>query len=280
MKLVRFGAEGQERPGILQDNGTIRDLSGVVEDFADSAISCDVIEKLKTIDLDSLPEADKGVRLGSPLASIGNFICVGLNYTNHAKESNLPIPAEPILFNKAPNSLNGPNDPVIKPDNANKLDWEVELAVVIGRPAYRVSRADALSYVAGYAICNDVSERSWQAEGTGQWVKGKSAPTFGPLGPWLVSADEIPDPQTLDLTLELNGKVMQSGSSADMIFPIDEIIAFTSQFMKLEPGDVITTGTPAGVGMGFKPQIWLQAGDEMRLTVTGLGEQRQTVQAG
>ncbi|MEM5492880.1 fumarylacetoacetate hydrolase family protein [Hoeflea sp. AS16] len=280
MKLVRFGAEGQERPGILQDNGTIRDLSGVVEDFAGSAISCDVIEKLKTIDLDSLPEADKGVRLGSPLASIGNFICVGLNYTNHAKESNLPIPAEPILFNKAPNSLNGPNDPVIKPDNANKLDWEVELAVVIGRPAYRVSRADALSYVAGYAICNDVSERSWQAEGTGQWVKGKSAPTFGPLGPWLVSADEIPDPQTLDLTLELNGKVMQSGSSADMIFPIDEIIAFTSQFMKLEPGDVITTGTPAGVGMGFKPQIWLQAGDEMRLTVTGLGEQRQTVQAG
>ncbi|WP_417418813.1 fumarylacetoacetate hydrolase family protein [Hoeflea sp.] len=280
MKLVRFGAEGQERPGILQDNGTIRDLSGVVEDFAGSAISCDVIEKLKTIDLDSLPEADKGVRLGSPLASIGNFICVGLNYTNHAKESNLPIPAEPILFNKAPNSLNGPNDPVIKPDNANKLDWEVELAVVIGRPAYRVSRADALSYVAGYAICNDVSERSWQAEGTGQWVKGKSAPTFGPLGPWLVSADEIPDPQVLDLTLELNGKVMQSGSSADMIFPIDEIIAFTSQFMKLEPGDVITTGTPAGVGMGFKPQIWLQAGDEMRLTVTGLGEQRQTVQAG
>ena len=280
MKLVRFGAEGQERPGILQDNGTIRDLSGVVEDFAGSAISCDVIEKLKTIDLDGLPEADKGVRLGSPLASIGNFICVGLNYTNHAKESNLPIPAEPILFNKAPNSLNGPNDPVIKPDNANKLDWEVELAVVIGRPAYRVSRADALSYVAGYAICNDVSERSWQAEGTGQWVKGKSAPTFGPLGPWLVSADEIPDPQALDLTLELNGKVMQSGSSADMIFPIDEIIAFTSQFMKLEPGDVITTGTPAGVGMGFKPQIWLQAGDEMRLTVTGLGEQRQTVQAG
>ena len=280
MKLVRFGTKSQERPGILQNNGTIRDLSGVVEDFAGSAISCDVIEKLKAIDLNTLPEAEKGSRLGSPLASIGNFICVGLNYTNHAKESNLPIPAEPILFNKAPNSLNGPNDPVIKPGNANKLDWEVELAVVIGRPAYRVSRVDALGYVAGYTICNDVSERGWQAEGTGQWVKGKSAPTFGPLGPWLVSADEIPDPQALDLTLELNGKVMQSGSSADMIFPIDEIIAFTSQFMKLEPGDVITTGTPAGVGMGFKPQIWLQAGDEMRLTVTGLGEQRQTVQAG
>jgi len=280
MKLVRFGAKGRERPGILEDDGTIRDLSGVTEDFAGSAISCDVIEKLKTIDLKSLPEAQKDVRLGSPLARIGNFMCVGLNYTNHAKESNLPIPAEPILFNKAPNSLSGPNDPVIRPDNAHKLDWEVELAIVIGRPAYRVSREDALNHVAGYAICNDVSERSWQAEGTGQWVKGKSAPTFGPLGPWLLTADEVPDPQALDLKLELNGKVMQSGSTADMIFPVDEIIAFTSQFMKLEPGDVITTGTPAGVGMGFNPQVWLQAGDEMRLSVTGLGEQRQTVQAG
>ncbi len=280
MKLVRFGAKGEERPGILEDDGTIRDLSGVTEDFAGSAISCDVIEKLKTIDLKSLPEAQKDVRLGSPLARIGNFMCVGLNYTNHAKESNLPIPAEPILFNKAPNSLSGPNDPVIRPDNAHKLDWEVELAIVIGRPAYRVSREDALDHVAGYAICNDVSERSWQAEGTGQWVKGKSAPTFGPLGPWLLTADEVPDPQALDLKLELNGKVMQSGSTADMIFPVDEIIAFTSQFMKLEPGDVITTGTPAGVGMGFNPQVWLQAGDEMRLSVTGLGEQRQTVQAG
>ncbi|MDF2373042.1 MAG: fumarylacetoacetate hydrolase family protein [Rhizobiaceae bacterium] len=280
MKLVRFGAKGEERPGILEDDGTIRDLSGVTEDFAGSAISCDVIEKLKTIDLKSLPEAQKDVRLGSPLARIGNFMCVGLNYTNHAKESNLPIPAEPILFNKAPNSLSGPNDPVIRPDNAHKLDWEVELAIVIGRPAYRVSREDALNHVAGYAICNDVSERSWQAEGTGQWVKGKSAPTFGPLGPWLLTADEVPDPQALDLKLELNGKVMQSGSTADMIFPVDEIIAFTSQFMKLEPGDVITTGTPAGVGMGFNPQVWLQAGDEMRLSVTGLGEQHQTVQAG
>lgn len=280
MKLVRFGAAGQERPGLLQDNGTVRDLSGVVEDFSGTAISCDIIEKLKAIDPESLPVADKDVRLGSPLARIGNFICVGLNYTNHAKESNLPIPAEPILFNKAPNSLSGPNDPVIKPDNANKLDWEVELAVVIGRPAYRVSRADALKYVAGYAICNDVSERSWQAEGTGQWVKGKSAPTFGPLGPWLVSADEVPDPQALALRLELNGKVMQDSSTADMIFAVDEIIAFTSQFMKLEPGDVITTGTPEGVGMGRKPQVWLQAGDEMRLTVAGLGEQRQIVQAG
>lgn len=280
MKLVRFGPKDQERPGILEDNGTIRDLTGVVDDFAGAAISCDIIEKLKMLDLKNLPEAEKGVRLGSPLAKIGNFICVGLNYTNHAKESNLPIPAEPILFNKAPSSLNGPYDPVIRSANANKLDWEVELAIVIGRPAHRVSRADAFSYVAGYAICNDVSERSWQAEGTGQWVKGKSAPSFGPLGPWLVSADEVPDPQALDLKLELNGKIMQNSSTADMIFPVDEIIAFTSQFMMLEPGDVITTGTPEGVGMGFKPQIWLQAGDEMHLTVTGLGEQRQTVQAG
>jgi 2,4-diketo-3-deoxy-L-fuconate hydrolase len=280
MKLVRFGARGEERPGLLQDNGTVRDLSGVVDDFSGAAISCDIIEKLKAIDPESLPEADKDVRLGSPLARIGNFICVGLNYINHAKESNLPIPAEPILFNKAPSSLSGPYDPVIKPDGAKKLDWEVELAIVIGRPAYQVKRADALGYVAGYAICNDVSERSWQAEGTGQWVKGKSAPTFGPLGPWLVSADEVPDPQALALRLELNGKVMQDSSTADMIFTVDEIISFTSQFMKLEPGDVITTGTPEGVGMGRKPQVWLQAGDEMRLTVAGLGEQRQIVQAG
>lgn len=280
MKLVRFGARAEERPGILQDNGTVSDLSGVVDDFSSAAISCDIIEKLKAIDPESLPEADKDVRLGSPLARIGNFICVGLNYINHAKESNLPIPAEPILFNKAPSSLSDPYDPVIKPDGAKKLDWEVELAIVIGRPAYQVKRADALGYVAGYAICNDVSERSWQAEGTGQWVKGKSAPTFGPLGPWLVSADEVPDPQTLALRLELNGKVMQDSSTADMIFTVDEIISFTSQFMKLEPGDVITTGTSEGVGMGRKPQVWLQAGDEMRLTVAGLGEQRQIVQAG
>ncbi|MEO4044107.1 fumarylacetoacetate hydrolase family protein [Hoeflea sp. CAU 1731] len=280
MKLVRFGAKGQEKPGVIKDDGTIRDVSGVVSDFAGVSISCEVIDKLKSLDLNSLPIVDTDVRLGAPLAGVGNFLCVGLNYTNHARESNLPIPAEPILFNKAPSCLSGPCDPVVRDADADKLDWEVELAVVIGRPAYRIDRADALNHVAGYAICNDVSERSWQTEGTGQWVKGKSAPTFGPLGPWLVTADEIPDPQALELKLELNGKVMQSSSTADMIFPVDEIIAYTSRFMRLEPGDVITTGTPEGVGMGWNPQVWLQAGDEMRLTVSGLGEQRQTVTAG
>ncbi len=280
MKLVRFGAKGQEKPGVITDDGTVRDLSAVTADFAGASISCDAIEKLKSLDLTALPEVEKGVRQGAPLASIGNFLCVGLNYTNHARESNLPIPAEPILFNKAPSCLSGPCDPVVRAADADKLDWEVELAVVIGRPAYRIDRAEALNHVAGYAICNDVSERSWQIEGTGQWVKGKSAPTFGPLGPWLVTADEVPDPQALELKLELNGKVMQSSSTADMIFPVDEIIAYTSRFMRLEPGDVITTGTPEGVGMGWNPQVWLQAGDEMRLTVSGLGEQRQTVTAG
>jgi len=280
MKLVRFGAKGQEKPGVITDDGTVRDLSAVTADFAGASISCDAIEKLKSLDLTALPEVEKGVRQGAPLASIGNFLCVGLNYTNHARESNLPIPAEPILFNKAPSCLSGPCDPVVRAADADKLDWEVELAVVIGRPAYRIDRADALNHVAGYAICNDVSERSWQIEGTGQWVKGKSAPTFGPLGPWLVTADEVPDPQALELKLELNGKVMQSSSTADMIFPVDEIIAYTSRFMRLEPGDVITTGTPEGVGMGWNPQVWLQTGDEMRLTVSGLGEQRQTVTAG
>ncbi|GKX35006.1 MAG: 2-hydroxyhepta-2,4-diene-1,7-dioate isomerase [Rhizobiaceae bacterium MnEN-MB40S] len=280
MKLVRFGAKGQEKPGVITDDGTVRDLSAVTADFAGASISCDAIEKLKSLDLTALPEVEKGVRQGAPLASIGNFLCVGLNYTNHARESNLPIPAEPILFNKAPSCLSGPCDPVVRAADADKLDWEVELAVVIGRPAYRIDRADALNHVAGYAICNDVSERSWQIEGTGQWVKGKSAPSFGPLGPWLVTADEVPDPQALELKLELNGKVMQSSSTADMIFPVDEIIAYTSRFMRLEPGDVITTGTPEGVGMGWNPQVWLQTGDEMRLTVSGLGEQRQTVTAG
>ena len=280
MKLARFGAKGQEKPGVITNDGTIRDVSGVVDDFAGASISCEVIDKLKSLDLNSLPKVDSDIRLGAPLAGVGNFLCVGLNYRNHAKESNLPIPSEPILFNKAPSCLSGPCDPIVRVANANKLDWEVELAVIIGRPAHRISRAEALDHVAGYAICNDVSERSWQIEGAGQWVKGKSAPTFGPMGPWLVTADEIPDPQILDLKLELNGKVMQSSSTADMIFPVDEIIAFASQFMLLEPGDVIITGTPEGVGMGRDPQIWLQAGDEMRLTVSGLGEQRQTVTAG
>ncbi|MCL4149610.1 UNVERIFIED_CONTAM: hypothetical protein GTU68_050690 [Idotea baltica] len=277
MKFVRFGPKGSERPGIIDAKGNIRDLSSVCPDFAGGNISCEAIDKIRTINLANLPVAEDGVRIGAPLARIGHFVAVGLNYVNHAKESNLPIPTEPILFNKAPSSLSGPNDPVLRSPNADRLDWEVELAIVIGRDAYNVSRSEALSHVAGYAICNDVSERSWQAEGTGQWVKGKSAPTFGPLGPWLVTADEIPDPQQLELRLEVNGRPMQVGATSDMIFPVDEIIAFTSQFMRLEPGDVIITGTPSGVGMGFDPQIWLQPGDEMHLTITGLGEQHQEV---
>lgn len=278
MKLVRFGPQGNERPGLLDAGGVLRDLSGRFADFEGEGVSLDALETLRGLDTDSLPEVPGDVRLGAPLARVGNFLAVGLNYAEHARESGLAAPAEPILFNKAPNSLSGPNDPVLRPASAQKLDWEVELAIVIGRAAYNVSRADALSYVAGYAVCNDVSERAWQAEGTGQWVKGKSAPTFGPLGPWLVTADEVPDPQALDLSLSLNGQVMQNGSTSDMIFAVDEIISFTSQFMRLEPGDVITTGTPSGVGMGLSPQVFLKTGDVMELTVQGLGRQRQQVQ--
>jgi 2-keto-4-pentenoate hydratase/2-oxohepta-3-ene-1,7-dioic acid hydratase in catechol pathway len=276
MKLVRFGAKGAEKPGILDASGAIRDLSGVAVDFVDHGVSIDAIDKIRALDLASLPLAPTGSRIGPCIGRVNNFIAVGLNYADHAAETGAPIPKEPILFNKAPSTLAGPYDDVVIPPGSEKSDWEVELAIVIGKPAYHVSEADALSYVAGFAVCNDLSERAWQTEGTGQWVKGKSAPGFGPLGPWLVTPDEIADVQALDMFLDVNGKRVQTGNTATMIFGAAFVIAYISKFWLLEPGDVITTGTPPGVGMGLKPPVYLKAGDKMHLGITGLGEQWQT----
>jgi 2,4-diketo-3-deoxy-L-fuconate hydrolase len=251
------------------------DLSSIVTDITPDTLG-DLSAKLKGLDPDSLPRLDPG-RLGSPIARTGHFIAIGLNYADHAEESGMPIPAEPVVFSKAPSSLCGPDDDVVLPPSVEKGDWEVELAVVIGRQADHVNRDDALDHVFGYMVCNDVSERAWQLEGTGQWIKGKSAPTFGPVGPWLVTADEVGDPQTLDMFLDLNGKRQQTGNTRTMIFAVDEIISYLSQHMLLMPGDIITTGTPPGVGMGMKPQTWLKEGDKMRLGIEGLGVQSQRV---
>ncbi|TKT76859.1 fumarylacetoacetate hydrolase family protein [Aquamicrobium sp. LC103] len=277
MKLVRFGEKGKEKPGLLDGNGTIRDVSSVIADYSPETFSAGLAEKLSKLDLGSLPAAPQGVRLGAPLARTGHFIAIGLNYADHAAESGMPIPDEPIIFSKAPNCLSGPDDDVLLPRGSRKLDWEVELAIVIGKTCDYVSEADALSHVFGYALCNDVSEREYQAERGGQWMKGKSAPTFGPLGPWIVTSDEIADPQALDMFLDVNGERAQTGNTATMIFSVAKIVSYLSQFMVLDPGDVITTGTPPGVGMGMKPQKFLKAGDEMHLGIAGLGEQRQRV---
>ena len=279
MKLVRFGNAGAEKPGILDKNGTIRDLSAHVDDLTPASYSLEMIETLSRLDPETLPAAPAGARLGPPISRPGHFIAIGLNYADHAEEAGLPIPEEPVIFSKAPSSLSGPHDPILYPKNASKLDWEVELALIIGKTAWQVGEEEALSHVAGYTICNDVSERKWQIEGTGQWIKGKSGPTFGPLGPWLVTADEVPDPQSLDLFLEVNGQRYQSGSTSTMIFPVKTIVSFLSQLMVLEPGDVIITGTPPGVGLGMKPPVFLTPGDEVRLGISGLGEQHQKVVA-
>ena len=277
MKLVRFGAAGQEKPGILDAAGRIRDVSSVVPDFTGPTLAPASLAKLRGLALDALPEAPAGVRLGAPVARPGNFIAVGLNYADHAKETGQKIPAEPILFNKATNCMVGPNDDVMLPKTALKVDWEVELALVIGTRADNVAEADALSHVAGYAVCNDVSERHFQSERGGQWMKGKGCATFGPLGPWLVTPDEIKDVQALGLWLDVNGERMQSGSTSTMIFPVAFLISYISQFLVLDPGDVITTGTPPGVGMARTPPHFLKAGDQVRLGVEGLGEQRQRI---
>lgn len=279
MKLLRFGAKGQERPGLLAANGVIRDLSSVVPDLTPETIGPELRTRLAAIDPATLPAADPAARIGAPVARTGHFIAIGLNYADHAAESGLPIPAEPVLFSKAPSCLSGPYDDVVIPPGSTKLDWEAELAVVIGEHCWQVPEDDALSKVFGYAVCNDVSERQWQIERTGQWIKGKSAPTFGPLGPWLVTADEIADPQALDVFLDVNGERRQTGSTARMIFSVAHVVSFLSRVMALQPGDVITTGTPPGVGMGMKPQMFLKPGDEIRLGVAGLGEQRQRVVA-
>jgi 2,4-diketo-3-deoxy-L-fuconate hydrolase len=270
MKLIRYGARGAERPGLLDADLRLRDLSAHLAD-----VTVDKIAAIKAIDPLSLPLVEGNPRLGVPLAGIGNILAIGLNYRDHAEEAKMAPPAEPVVFSKSTASLNGPFDPVIIPQGAEKTDWEVELAVIIGERASHVSEAKALDFVAGYAICNDVSERSFQLEKGGQWIKGKSADSFCPLGPWLVTRDEIPNPQALDLWLSLNGQKMQNGNTKNMVFPIAFLISYLSRFLTLLPGDVITTGTPAGVGMGRG--VYLKPGDVMTLGVTGLGEQRQEV---
>jgi 2-keto-4-pentenoate hydratase/2-oxohepta-3-ene-1,7-dioic acid hydratase in catechol pathway len=277
MKLVRHGRAGKERPGVLDAEGNVRDLGSVSEDFGPAFFAKGGLRQLRGIQVSELPMVPKGTRLGPCVAQPGNFIAIGLNYVQHARETNAPIPADPILFNKAPSCISGPFDPVVLPKNSTKTDWEVELALAIGKETHYVSEADALDCVAGYFICNDISEREFQLERSGQWVKGKMAPTFGPLGPWLVTPDEIPDVQNLRLWLELNGKRIQDSSTSDMIFTIARIVSDTSQYVILQPGDVITTGTPPGVGLGMKPPQFLKAGDVMRLGIDGLGVQEQRV---
>ncbi|SHI76845.1 fumarylacetoacetate hydrolase family protein [Wenxinia saemankumensis] len=275
MKLLRYGAKGSEKPGLLDEDGTVRDLSGHVTDLAGDGVSIEALERIRAIDPATLPAVAEPGRIGACLASVPNFFCIGLNYAKHAAETGAEPPKEPILFNKTTSCLCGPDDDVIVPHGSEKTDWEVELGVVIGRPAFHVSEEEALDHVAGYCVVNDVSERAWQIERGGQWTKGKSAPTFGPVGPWLVTADEVPDPQALALSLKLNGETVQDSDTSDMIFTVRQIVSYMSRFMELRPGDVIATGTPSGVGMGMRPQRFLRPGDTMELTVQGLGTQRQ-----
>ena len=276
MKLVRFGSPGQEKPGIVDQEGKIRDLSSVVDDISGRSLLDSELERIRSTDLHSLPLVDEGSRLGACVSGIGKFLCIGLNYSDHAKEANMPIPEEPIMFMKATSAVVGANDDVTIPKDSNKSDWEVELGIVIGKTARHVSEDDALSHVAGYCVVNDLSEREFQIERGGQWVKGKSCDTFGPIGPWLVTRDEIPDPQALLMWLEVDGVRYQDGSTSTMIFGVAELISYCSRFMTLETGDVISTGTPPGVGMGQKPEpIYLKAGQQIRLGVEGLGEQEQ-----
>jgi 2-keto-4-pentenoate hydratase/2-oxohepta-3-ene-1,7-dioic acid hydratase in catechol pathway len=277
MKLVRFGPKDQEKPGLVDENGAIRDLSAHVSDITGETLSPEWLTKLRALDPKSLPLAPEGVRLGAPVYRPWNFIAIGLNYADHAKEAGLEIPSEPILFNKLGNTICGPNDDVIYPKNSNRMDWEIEIAFVIGKRARYVDEKEAMDYVAGYCICNDVSERRFQMKRNGQWFKGKAAETFGPLGPWLVTADEIQDPHNLAMELKVNGEVKQKGSTSTMIFSIPYLVAYITEFCVLEPGDVVTTGTPPGVGSVMKPPQYLKAGDVMELWIEGLGKQRQTV---
>ena len=275
MKLLRFGESGSEKPGMVDGDGTIRDLSSVVDDIAGEAL-CDAgLARIAAIDPATLPAIDASVRLGPCVAGTGKFICIGLNYADHAEEAGMEVPPEPVIFMKATSAICGPNDPILIPRGSEKTDWEVELAVVIGKHAKYVNEADALDYVAGYCLTNDVSERAFQIERAGQWTKGKSCDNFGQIGPWLVTRDEVADPQNLDMWLTVNGTTMQNGSTRTMVYGVAHVIAYLSQFMSLHPGDVISTGTPPGVGMGQKPPTYLKAGDVVELGIEGLGTQRQ-----
>ena len=280
MKLLRYGPKGQEKPGTLDAEGRIRDLSGVVADITPDQLWGEGLAALKAIDPETLPLVEGQPRYGVPVNGVRKFIAIGLNFADHAAESNLPIPAEPVVFTKAVSCLTGPNDTVVIPRGSEKTDWEVELGIVIGKRASYVEQADALDHVAGYVLINDVSERAFQTERGGTWDKGKGCDTFGPVGPWIVTTDEVGDVQTLDMWLDLNGKRMQTGNTRTMIFGVAEIVSYVSQFMTLEPGDLITTGTPPGVGLGQKPEpFYLKAGDVMELGIEKLGQQRQSVVA-
>ncbi|WP_170470105.1 fumarylacetoacetate hydrolase family protein [Ruegeria arenilitoris] len=280
MKLLRYGAKGAEKPGILASDGSVRDLSGVIDDISGDTLGDTVLEKLRATDVDSLPVVDGDPRIGPCVGNVGKFICIGLNYADHAAESGMDLPAEPVIFFKATSAIIGPNDTVEIPRGSVKTDWEVELGVVIGKEAKYVSEAEAMDHVAGYCVINDLSERDFQLHRSGQWVKGKSADTFGPIGPWLVTKDEVPDPQNLPMYLEVNGHRYQDGSTKTMHFGVATVISHLSQFMSLQPGDVISTGTPPGVGMGQEPQTYLKPGDTIELGIEGLGVQRQDVIAG
>ncbi len=279
MKLLRYGLPGLEKPGLLADDGQIRDLSGVIPDLADESLLHESIEKLRRADVSRLSKVAGRPRLGPCVGSVGKFVCIGLNYSDHAKEAGMPIPAEPVIFMKATSAICGPDDDVVIPRGSTKMDWEVELGVVIGKPGKYIEEASALSYVAGYCVVNDVSERAFQIDGTGQWVKGKSADTFGPIGPWLVTPDEISDPQNLDMWLEVDDHRYQNGSTKTMIFGVAFLVSYVSRFMSLQSGDVISTGTPPGVGLGLKPPVYLRAGNRMKLSIRGLGQQNQKVVA-
>lgn len=277
MKLLRYGRPGQERPGMLDAQRRIRDLSAVVRDLSGDVLGPDSLARLRQIDPATLPLVESDPRLGPCVTGVGKFICVGLNYSDHAAESGMPVPAEPIIFMKATSCVSGPNDPIVIPRGSQKTDWEVELGVIIGSPAKYVEEGDAMSYVAGFCVINDVSERAFQLEGTGQWVKGKSADSFGPIGPWLVTPDEVPNWDALDMWLEVDGRRYQNGNTRTMVFGVPFLVSYLSRFMSLHPGDVIGTGTPPGVGLGQKPPLYLREGNEVRLGVEGLGEQHQRV---
>lgn len=279
MKLVRFGAVGDERPGMIDSQGRLRDLTGHISEIDPAAVAAGEIERLKSLDPESLSVVEGSPRLGTPIADIGKIVCIGLNYSDHAAEAGKEAPTSPIAFFKPTSSLNGPNDPIRMLRNSRHMDWEVELCVVIGKRCSNVAEDQALSHVAGYCAANDVSERKFQGLGTGQWILGKSGDTFCPLGPWFVTADEVPDPQKLRLWLKVNGQTMQDGTTADMIFSVAHLVSYVSGFMSLNPGDIVLTGTPAGVGLGKKPPLYLKAGDRVELGIEGLGEQSNEIVA-
>ncbi|WP_296557348.1 fumarylacetoacetate hydrolase family protein [Pigmentiphaga sp.] len=279
MKLLRHGPKGHEKPGLVDEHGTLRDLSGHLDDITAATLSPAQLDRLRALDTGRLPIVPAGTRLGAPCSGTGKFICVGLNYSDHAAESNQPVPEEPVLFAKWNSCIQGPDDPIVMPRDSTKTDWEIELGIVIGTRARYVDPADARRHIAGFCVINDVSEREYQLERCGQWDKGKGCDTFGPIGPWLVTADEIPDPQDLRLWLDVNGKRRQDGSTRNMVFGVDFLVSYISRFTTLEPGDLIATGTPPGVGLGQKPPVYLKAGDVVTLGIPGLGEQRQVVHA-